>query len=118
MHIWSLCIEEQFYLIWPILLIAINSIFNKKNNNAKFNRKLTLICVILISISSYTSFVYLSKTKPDKAFFLPLTRLWELSLGTVGALCTTSLINKNNHNYISLICLCIVFSSLALCHTI
>lgn len=72
LHLWSLGIEEQFYLIWPVLLIVAKRL--------KFNfLYVTLFCILI-------SFIYSVKTlpvDPTLAFYSPLSRFWELLLGAL-----------------------------------
>lgn len=73
LHFWSLAIEEQYYLIMPLILFV-------------FPRKNWLIIIIGIAIVSFSCSIYISQTDPDFAFYLPFTRLWELAIGSIGAL--------------------------------
>lgn len=72
-HYWSLAVEEQFYLLWPILLI----LFARKGKRA-----------ILIGISSITAIslilsIYQTQTSPIWAFYSLPTRAWELGIGAL-----------------------------------
>lgn len=69
-HLWSLGIEEQFYLIWPLLLLA----------TWKW-RKAQLLIVATAIAASFISNVSLVQSEPLAAFYLPSSRLWELALG-------------------------------------
>ena len=70
LHLWSLAIEEQFYLIWPLLLLI------------SLKRKLNLFIVFMILILfSFIIDVYFVKHNLDWAFFLPQSRFWELLAG-------------------------------------
>lgn len=71
MHTWSLAIEEQFYIFWPLLLIV-----TKKSTST-----IRLTVVILLIISSFILNVYLSQSNPRTAFFMIFSRAWELALG-------------------------------------
>jgi len=72
LHLWSLAIEEQFYLAWPLILWMIW----RKGINA-----LTVtVALLAISLTHGISRVQVS---PTEAFFLPLTRFWELLLGAL-----------------------------------
>ena len=74
LHLWSIGVEEQFYLIYPLLLW----IGFKK----PWNMKMLYVFFIL----SFALNVYLSFTSPSSAFFLPFTRFWEFLLGSFVAL--------------------------------
>jgi len=70
LHLWSLSIEEQFYLVWPWLMLWL----------ARQDRRWTFWIGILAS----ASFVYgcmLAVSDTTAAFYSPLSRFWELALG-------------------------------------
>ena len=72
LHIWSLGIEEQFYIIWPLLLYL------------TWKRKAaTLTLLLLLLIISFTFNVRSVHTDPAAGFYSPLTRFWELMAGAV-----------------------------------
>lgn len=70
LHIWSLAVEEQFYFLFPILLMATP-------------RRFWLVAILLISLISLFSYVYLYKLSPGFAFYLLPTRAWELGIGVL-----------------------------------
>lgn len=76
LHTWSLAVEEQFYLFWPLLLLLLK--------RWAFKPLLAVICVI-IAVSFYLS-ATMTLSAPQAAFFLILTRAWELGLGGAAAL--------------------------------
>jgi peptidoglycan/LPS O-acetylase OafA/YrhL len=49
LHIWSLGVEEQFYVIWPVILVTLNSRFSEKV-------KATAVTVMLVASLSYSEF--------------------------------------------------------------
>jgi peptidoglycan/LPS O-acetylase OafA/YrhL len=69
-HLWSLGVEEQFYLLWPVLLLL----------TAKLGRGQFFV-VALLGIASFVANVALVSSHPLAAFYLPVCRLWELALG-------------------------------------
>ena len=71
LHLWSLAIEEQFYIFFPIVCVLIWSIFR--------SIRLLGIFVFLLSVCSLSSCLLIQ----DKsfAFYFPLTRFWELGGG-------------------------------------
>jgi peptidoglycan/LPS O-acetylase OafA/YrhL len=78
LHLWSLSIEEQFYLLFPVLLWAL----------WRFgaSAKATLRALIVIAIVSFLLCVV--RSDPKSTFFLPHTRFWELLSGAVLAVAT------------------------------
>jgi len=83
LHTWSLAIEEQFYLVWPWILLGL-----------RFAAYRTLVALILFLI--IISFVLNNVAilfSPKASFFLLPTRSWELAVGGLGAV-----LNENCKN--------------------
>ena len=76
-HYWSLAVEEQFYIFWPLLLIALA----KLKSARKF-----LVGFSLVTITSFALGVWLTIVAPIWAFYSLPTRAWELSVGALIAL--------------------------------
>lgn len=72
LHLWSLAIEEQFYMFWPLLLSFV------WGNRWGF-LKVTLTIILL----SFTANIYLLRADPSAAFYFPISRFWELMIGGV-----------------------------------
>ncbi|AVA21184.1 acyltransferase 3 family protein [Rhizobium sp. NXC24] len=70
LHTWSLAVELQFYLFWPILIGAICRL--------KLYR---LISLTLVTIAGYYASTYMMHSDRSAAFFLTPFRIWEFSLG-------------------------------------
>ncbi len=73
LHTWSLAVEEQFYLLFPLFLLITRRLFPQR---------LKQVVVLLFSASLAASVVILHYN-PTTAFYMPYTRAWELLLGTV-----------------------------------
>lgn len=75
LHLWSLAVEEQFYLFWPLVIWWAW----KKNLNV------TLI-ISTVLIASFIFNIFNIKSDPTATFYLPLTRAWEFFAGAVLAI--------------------------------
>ncbi len=84
LHLWSLGIEEQFYIIWPFLLW----ILWKRQFNT------LTVCVSLL-ICSFVLNISLVKFHPIATFYLPFTRFWELLVGAILAHSNQKIPNLN-----------------------
>jgi peptidoglycan/LPS O-acetylase OafA/YrhL len=71
LHTWSLAVEEQFYLLFPFLLVTIY----------RFSRQSLVRTIILLWLVSFSLSVYWSYTHAPAGFFLLPTRAWELLIG-------------------------------------
>ena len=78
LHLWSLGIEEQFYIVWPLLIVLV---WRWKNG--------PLAMAVLICLGSFVWNVALTKINRSQAFYLPFTRFWELMIGCIVAIATT-----------------------------
>lgn len=75
LHTWSLAVEEQFYLFFPILLIAVHRWFAQR-----WAFSLTAIALVSFGIA-----VWAVESHPSAAFYLLPSRAWELCLGALVA---------------------------------
>lgn len=71
-HYWSLAVEEQFYLIWPLLIVW-----------SRRWRTGPLVTIGLVSLSSFVFSVIQSENGSATAFLATETRIWELGLGAL-----------------------------------
>lgn len=73
-HLWSLSIEEQFYLVCPLGLMVLR------------NRRLRLLAVALVTLVSFAANLHLAASDPAATYYLPQTRAWQLLAGVLLAL--------------------------------
>lgn len=71
LHLWSLGIEEQFYIVWPFMLYILCRL--------RVNLPVAILLVLLCSFSF--NLVTAAKNELVELFFSPLTRVWELLIG-------------------------------------
>lgn len=76
LHTWSLAVEEQFYVFFPILLLLISRFLNKKY----------VPILIMIAIVSFGISIWGVHHKPSATFYWAPTRAWELLIGSLLAL--------------------------------
>jgi peptidoglycan/LPS O-acetylase OafA/YrhL len=90
-HFWTLGVEEQFYLIWPTLLLAV-AWWSRRTGR---NLRVTLAVVLgVVAISSLAYSIYSTEREAGAAYFSTLTRGWELALGGVLALVPASVLQR------------------------
>lgn len=72
LHLWSLGIEEQFYIVWPVLLWL------------TWKRRVNFLSItIFIALASFAINIATVYTNPVAAFYSPLSRFWELLIGAI-----------------------------------
>ena len=76
-HFWSLAVEEQFYVIWPLLLIVLSLVVRRPS------RRVVALALGALVASSFVWSVWFSHTSPRPAFFTTTTRVWELGIGAL-----------------------------------
>lgn len=74
LHLWSLGIEEQFYILWPLLVWVA----------WRYNQSLLLVLLLCTTISFGLNILNI-KTDEVSTFYLPQTRAWELLFGAIAA---------------------------------
>ena len=82
-HFWSLSIQGQFYLLWPLLVAVIA--LSSRGAPQRLRRRLTLATAVVFAVSLLHS-IALTATNQPLAYFHTLTRLWEFALGGLLAL--------------------------------
>ncbi len=74
---WSLGVEEQFYLLYPILFWSVNRYFTKG---------MLLSVMAVLSAASLVLYWWVDRSNPSAAFYLMPTRFWQLGLGCIAFL--------------------------------
>lgn len=72
LHLWSLGIEEQFYVVWPLIMWM-----------AWKRRVNFLFVIVIVTISSFFVNIVTINENPIAAFYSPLSRFWELLIGAI-----------------------------------
>lgn len=76
LHLWSLGVEEQFYLFWPVTLVVL----------WRVARRHVMVATLLIAAASLVWGIWLVPEHRAESFYSPAARMWELLAGAVLAL--------------------------------
>ncbi|WP_341707780.1 acyltransferase [Halopseudomonas sp.] len=73
LHTWSLGVEEQFYLIWPLLIVFACSLASKHR----------IVFLSAITLFSFALCMWLASRHPTQAFYLMPSRIWQFGAGAL-----------------------------------
>jgi peptidoglycan/LPS O-acetylase OafA/YrhL len=77
-HLWSLSIEEQFYVVWPGLLLAVTWAWRRRGRSPRLALAVTLAAILA---ASFAYNLHVTSAEPAAAYFSTFGRAWELALG-------------------------------------
>jgi peptidoglycan/LPS O-acetylase OafA/YrhL len=83
-HFWSLSAEEQFYVVWPVVLLLAVGLTRKRSVRARRNAIVGVIGALTAVSLAYS--LYDTAANPSAAYFITSTRAWEFGLGGLLAL--------------------------------
>jgi peptidoglycan/LPS O-acetylase OafA/YrhL len=83
LHTWSLAVEEQFYIFWPVLLIAILKLSSRDMQRFRTN---VLRVIVPLALLSFAINIWSTDASPQAAYYLLPSRAWELAIGGIIAL--------------------------------
>jgi peptidoglycan/LPS O-acetylase OafA/YrhL len=104
-HFWSLSVEEQFYFVWPVLLLAAAWLTRRRRKRV---RRLAVGGVMLaVTLVSLGYGLWATATNPAGAYFFSTTRMWEFAVGGLLALALQSgvrAVGERHHVLAGLLC--------------
>ena len=85
-HLWSLAIEEQFYMIFPLLFLLVNGKKKTKDGSYKLNRNFLYVILGVILVSLIAHIILFDINNISRIYFGTDTRAFSLLVGVVGAI--------------------------------
>ena len=82
-HFWTLGVEEQFYVVWPWLMLLIFAVLVRGRRSTGTARSVVAVVLVLITAGSFVWAVWESTHVPDRAYFSTFSRTWELGVGAM-----------------------------------
>ncbi|MDN5716308.1 MAG: acyltransferase, partial [Janibacter sp.] len=86
-HFWSLAVEEQYYIIWPLLILGLAMLIRRYRLRTRPVLALALTALILLPSLLWS--IHLTAADPARSYFVTTTRLWELAIGALVAIAAT-----------------------------
>ncbi|WP_372734633.1 acyltransferase family protein [Nocardioides sp.] len=95
-HYWSLAVEEQFYLVWPLMLFGVLMLTRLATgrNPQRLPRATVAVLLVVVIVVSLGWSIHQTVASPTTAYFSTFTRAWELGIGALIALVPTSAIKR------------------------
>jgi peptidoglycan/LPS O-acetylase OafA/YrhL len=120
-HYWSLAVEEQFYVAWPLLLLLcltlVRLVRRGRPDHRRLPRRAVLLVLLAVAAGSFGWSVAQTMAEPASAYFSPLTRAWELALGALVALVPPDRVRRIGRRTASVLALVGLGAIVAACAT-
>jgi len=90
-HYWSLSVEEQFYIVWPLIILAVLWVVSKlaRARSQRALMRAVFLALTAVFLVSFAYSVWQTHTSAASAYFITTTRAWEFAAGGVVAMLPT-----------------------------
>src|SRR4029078_9690799 len=89
LHTWSLAVEEQFSIIWPLLFLAVARLWTGDQDERQTNKRL-IAMMLGAGAVSFVASLWITGTSQSWAFFGMPTRVWEFAIGGIAAVAVSN----------------------------
>ncbi len=119
-HYWSLAVEEQFYVVWPLALLAALTLTRALtgHNPRRLPRRAVTIMLLVVVTASLAWSIHQTVAAPTTAYFSTFTRAWELGIGALVALVPVATVKRLGNLAVQLMALTGAVAVVASCFLI
>ncbi|NIZ92850.1 acyltransferase family protein [Kineococcus rubinsiae] len=83
LHYWSLAVEEQFYLVWPLVVLGVAALAARRGRDV---RRSLVVAIVTLSLVSGVLYLWWSSSAFQASYFASPARAWQLGAGALVAL--------------------------------
>ncbi|MGI2040119.1 acyltransferase family protein [Shewanella frigidimarina] len=102
LHTWSLAVEWQFYIIYPIIIVLLNKFFSLK---------VIKTLILLITFIGFGYSIFATNIWPNSSYYLLSTRAWEMMVGGIAYLYPLTITSKSKGRFFEALGLLLILSS-------